>query len=67
MHRFRTVLVGSMLAAGVAIAVSAWPAAGEEETGTRLGQRELAHLSGSVAIREAAAKAQARGVSRNGP
>jgi hypothetical protein len=55
MRGFRTVLVGSMLAAGVAIAVSAWPAAGEEEPGTRLGQRQLAHLSGSVAIREAAA------------
>ncbi len=55
MRRFRTVFAGATLVAGIAVAVSALPAAGVEEPGTRLGQRQSAHLSGAVAIREAAA------------
>lgn len=54
MRSSRTMLVGVTLAAGVALGVSAWPAAGEESR-TRLGEQQLAHLSQSVALRAAAA------------
>jgi hypothetical protein len=55
MRRSRTVLGSITVAAGVALAVSSWPASGEEEPGNRLDQHQLAHLSGPVALRAAAA------------
>jgi hypothetical protein len=55
MRRHRPVLASATLVAGIAVAVAAWPAAGEEGGQTRLGQSQLAHLSGPVALRAAAA------------
>jgi hypothetical protein len=59
MRRYRTVLGSVTAAAAVAVALSAWPASGEEEPGNRLDQRSLAHLSGPVALRMAAAEPDA--------
>jgi hypothetical protein len=52
-------LVGATLASAAIAGVIAWPAAGELERGTRLGERGFGHLSQTVALHQAAADPQA--------